>query len=59
MPSADAVVSYQADQNQDARVLASVFSAYIVSATIWLLFATAMVPSRVVLKLPGRHLRRN
>ncbi len=43
MPSrADAAVSSGADQERDARVLSDVFSAYIVSATIWLLFTTAV-----------------
>ncbi|HLI11187.1 MAG TPA: cbb3-type cytochrome c oxidase subunit I [Alphaproteobacteria bacterium] len=35
-------VSYQERQDKDARALANVFSAYIASATLWLLFATAV-----------------
>jgi cytochrome c oxidase cbb3-type subunit I len=42
MPSSDAAVPYPASQDKDARVLANVLSAYIVSATVWLVFATTV-----------------
>jgi cytochrome c oxidase cbb3-type subunit I len=42
MPSRNAPVPYQIGPAEDARVLARVFSAYTVSATIWLVFATAV-----------------
>src|SRR5690242_21513286 len=42
MPSSGAAVPNQMGQDKDAGELASVFSAYIVSATLWLVFATAV-----------------
>ena len=37
-----ATISSAADQDRDDRALASVFSAYMMCATIWLVFATAI-----------------
>lgn len=42
MSNTDAAVLYQPSQNADDRSLANIFSAYVASATLWLLFATAV-----------------
>lgn len=42
MPRSAVAVPHPASRDEDARALANVFSAYILSATLWLLFATAV-----------------
>ena len=42
MSSFDVEVPYRETGEKDTRVLASIFSAYIVSATLWLVFSTAV-----------------
>lgn len=42
MSNEDAAVFYQPSQGADARALANILSAFIASATLWLVFATAV-----------------